>query len=188
MTSDALAACLAASGRGDTQAFAQIYDALAPRVHGMAVRILGDERRAENVTAQVFQEVWRTASRFDADTSGSVPTWVLTMAHRRAVDHARTSAPGVGRHRAYVATAGVNATDRSAPTDQASIAGRHVRAAWTRLSPVQQQAVDLAYYGGHTHSEISRLLDIPADTVNSRIRDGLFRLRDNPETAVIESA
>lgn len=167
---------LSAAASGDQHAFAVFYDATAGAVHGVVLRVLRDPAQAEEVTQEVFLEAWRLASRFDAGR-GSAKAWVVTMAHRRAVDRVRSAQASSDRDE----RAGVREV---APYDSVSeevevvMEREQVARALDTLTPLQRQAIDLAYYGGRTHKEISQDLQVPLGTVKTRLRDGLIRLRD----------
>jgi RNA polymerase sigma-70 factor (ECF subfamily) len=168
---------LARVARGDQSAFADLYDLLAPRALGLVTRVLRDRAQAEEVTQEVFLEVWQTAPRYDAGR-GSAMTWVLTMAHRRAIDRIRSSQASRDRD----AREGVRdyrpEIDSVAETVETTMEHERVTKAMARLTELQRQAVSLAYYGGYTHSEVAALLNIPLGTVKTRLRDGMIRLRD----------
>lgn len=184
----ALDTLLAAVGRHDAQAFAALYDELAPRIHGMVLRVLRDPHQSEEVTQEVLLELWRAASRFDPDR-GSALAWVMTIAHRRAVDRVRASDAGRRRDDAAHAESSLEtAYDATATAVESSLAARAVQVALAELSTIQRQAIELAYFGGHTHVEVSGLLGIPLGTAKSRIRDGLLRMRDLLTLAVTEPA
>lgn len=174
---DGLVELMASTARGDEDAFAALYDAVAGAVYGIVVRVLRDPAQSEEVTQEVMVEVWRQASRYDA-ARGSVKAWVLTMAHRRAVDRVRSAQASSDREE----RAGRSETAR--PYDEVTEAVEHrleveqVRRALHRLTDLQREAVTLAYYGGYTHREVAELLDVPLGTVKTRLRDGLIRLRD----------
>lgn len=172
-----LAALLNRSARGDQQAFAALYDATAARVHGMALRVVRDPAQAEEVTQEAFLEIWRTASRFDP-TRGSAISWLLTLAHRRAVDRVRAAESASRRDTTYTRQSQDVAHDATAEAAQASLEAKRVRHALTQLTPVQREAIELSYLGGYTHTEVATLLDLPLGTAKTRIRDGLIRLRD----------
>ncbi|WP_233578145.1 sigma-70 family RNA polymerase sigma factor [Micromonospora sp. BL4] len=163
--------------RGDEAAFAALYDAVAGRVLGLARRVVRDPAQAEEVTQEVMVEVWRTAGRFDAGR-GSASAWILTMAHRRAVDRVRSEQAHTDR------ASRVAATESHAPYDEvvedvtARLEREQVRRCLGRLTPVQREAVALAYYGGHTYREVAEKLKTPLPTVKTRMRDGLIRMRD----------
>lgn len=151
-------------GNGDAAAFAELYDLLSARVHGLMVRVLRDPHQAEAVTLEAFAQVWRTASRFEPQR-GSGQSWVLALAHRAAVERLRGARPGARRD------------GEAVPSGPASPEAQRVQVALAALPTPQRLAVELAYWGGHTHSEVSRLLQIPVGTARSRIRDGLIALR-----------
>ncbi|MET7950854.1 sigma-70 family RNA polymerase sigma factor [Micromonospora sp. NPDC005324] len=163
--------------RGDEAAFATLYDAMAGRVLGLARRVVRDPAQAEEVTQEVMVEVWRTAGRFDAGR-GSASAWILTMAHRRAVDRVRSEQAHTDR------TQQVAATETNVPYDEvvedvtARLEREQVRRCLDRLTPVQRESVTLAYYGGHTYREVAEKLQTPLPTVKTRMRDGLIRMRD----------
>ncbi|WP_286346861.1 sigma-70 family RNA polymerase sigma factor [Frondihabitans sucicola] len=162
---------------GDREAFAQLYDQTAPRVLGLIKRLLKDHSQSEEVTQEVFLEIWQTATRFDHNKGGAA-SWMLTMAHRRAVDRVRASQSSRDRD----TKVGIRdfETDYDSVTEQVEIRIEHERVerALGRLTELQRQAVTLAYYGGYTHSEVSTMLHVPIGTVKTRLRDGMIRLRD----------
>lgn len=163
--------------QGDEDAFAELYDMVAPGVYGMTRRILRNPAQAEEVAQEVLVEVWRTARRYDP-AKGSVLTWVMTMAHRRAVDRVRSEEAMQRRNE----RAGVEAH----PIPAAGVDGEvldgldraRVARALDELTSTQRESVELAFYGGLSHTEIATLLGVPLGTVKTRIRDGLIRLRD----------
>lgn len=162
---------------GDRLAFAQLYDQTAPRVLGLVKRLLKDHSQSEEVTQEVFLEIWQMATRFDR-TKGGAASWMLTMAHRRAVDRVRASQSSRDRDTKI----GIRdfETEYDSVTEQVEIRIEHERVerALGRLTELQRQAVTLAYYGGYTHSEVSTMLHVPIGTVKTRLRDGMIRLRD----------
>jgi len=174
---DHLVSLMGRTGRGDEAAFARLYDMLAPTVHGIVRRVVRDPDHAEEVTQEVFVETWRLAPRYTPDR-GSVAAWVATIAHRRAVDRVRSEQSSRNRQARHereeiVVEDGVDrvVTDR--------LERDRVRRALELLAPPQRQALELAYYGGHTYREVAALLGAPEGTVKTRIRDGLIRLRDH---------
>ena len=176
-TNSDLAALLKRSSRGDQAAFAQLYDALAAKVHGLALRVVRDPAQAEEVTQETFLEVWRLASRFDPER-GSASAWVITLAHRRAVDRVRAAQAATRRDEAYAASNQTPVHDQTAEAATAALEASRVRGALTSLTDMQREAVELAYLSGYTHTEVAALLDVPLGTAKTRIRDGLIRLRD----------
>ena len=166
---------LASVAAGDQAAFASLYDVLAPSVYGVVRRVLRDPAPAEEVTQEVFVEIWRLAPRYDR-TRGSARTWAVTIAHRRAVDRVRSEQAHRDRH----AVIGAAAFDRPPSPEDTSIDnedGRRARAALDELPAPQRQALELAYYDGLTHVQIAERLDVALGTVKTRIRDGLIKLR-----------
>ena len=169
-------AVLAAVAGGDLDAFGRLYDALAVLVFGVARRVVRDPSRAEEVTQEVFTEVWRQATRFDP-ARGSVRTWVLTIAHRRAVDAVRSSQASRAREEQVARR---EPLEVAGPEEAVVTAAEHedVRRCLDSLTPLQSQAVRLAYYQGFTYPQVAEMLGRPLPTVKTRMRDGLIRLRD----------
>jgi RNA polymerase sigma-70 factor (ECF subfamily) len=161
--------------RGDAQAFEKLYDELSSVVFGLARRVVRDPARAEDVTQEVFLEVWRKAARFDRDL-GKAKTWVLTIAHRRAVDAVRRSESQKRQdHRATP-----DEVSHDEPADMLIRSEEHgaVRECMETLTDLQLESVRLAYFNGYTYNEVATLLDKPLPTIKTRMRDGLIRLRD----------
>ncbi|GAA3012507.1 ECF RNA polymerase sigma factor SigK [Microbacterium aurantiacum] len=161
---------------GDQGAFARVYDMLSPRVFGLILRVLVDRSQSEEVLQEVFLEVWQSAARF-APNKGQGRTWVLTIAHRRAVDRVRASQASTDRDvRVGFRDLDV-AYDGVAEQAQLRIEGRQVAMALKTLPDPQREALTLAYYGGYSQSEIAALVGAPLGTIKTRMRDGLTRLR-----------
>jgi RNA polymerase sigma-70 factor (ECF subfamily) len=167
--------------RGDSAAFDALYDAISAAVYGLARRVVRDPTRSEDVTQEVFLDVWRKAARFDAD-KGTAKTWILTIAHRRAVDAVRRSE---SRKRQDSQVASEEVSD-DLPGEGIIRAEEHgaVRDCLGTLTDLQLDAVRLAYFNGYTYSEVAALLDKPLPTIKTRMRDGLIRLRDCLEGAL----
>jgi RNA polymerase sigma-70 factor (ECF subfamily) len=161
--------------RGDEAAFAALYDELAPRVLGLCRRILRDPAQAEEVAQEALVEVWRTAGRYDP-ARGSAPSWVLTIAHRRAVDRVRSEQASTDRER-RVATEEVPYDD-VVEEATARLERQQVRRCLKGLTDLQREAITLAYYRGYSYREVAELLHTGLPTVKTRMRDGLIRLRD----------
>ena len=170
-----LAALIAQVARGDHAAFAEVYDRVAAPVFGTVRSVVRDPSLSEEVTQEVFVEVWRAASRFDA-CKGSPMAWVATIAHRRAVDRVRSEQRATERDRRSAAS--MIAYDDVAETVEDNLDRERVRRCLGALTELQREAVTLAYYGGYTYRQVAGLLGVPAGTVNTRMRDGLIRLRD----------
>jgi len=174
---DRLTALLRRSARGDQAAFAELYDATAARLHGLVLRVVRDPAQADEVTQEAYLEVWRTAARFDA-ARGSALAWLMTIGHRRAVDRVRSAQAATRRDTDYLRDEREAGPDVTAETALAGLEARRVRGALAALTSVQREAIELAYFGGYTHTEVAALLDLPVGTAKTRIRDGLIRLRD----------
>ena len=164
-------------GRGDQQAFAELYDRLAGMVYGVVRRVLRDPAQSEEVTQEVLVEVWRTATRFDADR-GRARTWVLTMAHRRAIDRVRSEQSSRDRTERVGSQSASPAFDDVAEEVETKFEHEQIREGLAALTDLQREAVELAYYQGYTYREVAELLDAPLGTIKTRMRDGLIRLRD----------
>ncbi|GAA3644121.1 ECF RNA polymerase sigma factor SigK [Microbacterium awajiense] len=161
---------------GDQTAFARVYDMLSARVFGLILRVLVDRSQSEEVLQEVFLEVWQSASRF-APNRGQGRSWILTIAHRRAVDRVRASQASTDRDvRAGVRELGAG-PDGVAEQVELRIEGERVATALATLPDPQREALTLAYYGGYSQSEIAALVGAPLGTIKTRMRDGLSRLR-----------
>jgi len=167
---------LTSVGRGDERAFGAVYDALGASVYGMAKRVIRDPARAEEVSQEVFIQVWQSAARFDA-SRGNAKSWVLTLAHRRAVDAVRHDQAATNREKRYDWSNGPD-FDEVAETVTISLEHEQVRRCLGNLTDLQREAVNLAYYQGYTYAEVAETLDANPATVKTRMRDGLVRLRD----------
>jgi RNA polymerase sigma-70 factor (ECF subfamily) len=162
--------------RGDMAAFDALYGALSSSVYGLARRVVRDPARAEEVTQEVFLDVWRQATRFDRH-KGQARTWVLTMAHRRAVDVVRSTEASRAREQkvSLMETEVVEGPEGKVVADgEAESVHRCLEA----LTPLQLESVQLAYFQGYTYAQVATLLDRPLPTIKTRMRDGLIRLRD----------
>jgi RNA polymerase sigma-70 factor (ECF subfamily) len=162
---------------GDQAAFGALYDEISPRVFGLIRRLLVDHAQSEEVTQEVFLEIWQNASRYEP-SKGGASTWILTMAHRRAVDRIRSSQSGRDRDVKIGIRDYVSDYDNVADTVETTIEHERVKEAMSQLTELQRQAVSLAYYGGYSHSEVAAMLSVPIGTVKTRLRDGMIRLRD----------
>lgn len=166
---------------GDQEAFAALYDELSGIVYGLASRVIRDRARAEEVTQEVFVQVWRLAARYDPER-GSARSWVATIAHRRAVDCVRSDQRLRDREDREGRTREV-APDGPSVVLDARLDRERIAGALEHLTDLQREAIELAYFGGRTHREIAELLGVPLGTVKSRIRHALLRLRAHLEVA-----
>ena len=164
-------------GQHDQAAFAQLYDATRSRVYGMVCRVLRDRGYSEETTQDVYLQVWRTAESYDP-ASGSALAWLLTLAHRRAVDRVRAEQAASQRDSRY----GAATVEREADlVTDAVISGedrRRVAACLEGLTAMQRECIELAYYRGLTYVQVSERLSANLATVKSRMRDGLRGLRN----------
>ncbi|PDP87494.1 RNA polymerase subunit sigma [Glycomyces fuscus] len=175
---DPLVRLLQQTAVGDLAAFEGVYRKLSGRVFGIARRVVLNEAQAEEVCQEVFLEVWRTCARYDR-SRGSVAAWILTIAHRRAVDRVRSEQAASSR----LAAAGrlePGATPPDAVPEQVEhrLERERVRRCLRGLTATQREAVRLTYYTGYTQRQAADLLEVPLTTVKGRLRDGLIRLRD----------
>lgn len=162
--------------QADADAFAELYRLMGPRVFGLVRKVAADPVLSEEVTQGVFLEIWSRAGTFEPDRS-SAHTWIMTMARRRAIDRVRSEVASTGR-------SGIRArADRVAAHD--SVDGDvpqgdepfRLAASLANLTPLQREAIDLAYVGGLTYDETARRVGAAPGTVRSRIREGVLRLR-----------
>jgi RNA polymerase sigma-70 factor, ECF subfamily len=161
--------------KGDETAFRALYDRTSAQVLGVVTRVVRDPAQSEEVMQEVLLAVWRNAARFDP-AAGSANAWIMTQAHRRAVDRVRSQQSASDRE--LRAATAVIPFDEVAEAVQANLERERVRHCLSGLTEVQREAVTLAFYGGYTYREVAQLLDIPVGTVKTRMRDGLIRLRD----------
>ncbi|MEU7599460.1 ECF RNA polymerase sigma factor SigK [Streptomyces sp. NPDC040724] len=162
---------------GDKEAFSALYDALAPMVLGIVIRVVRDRAQSEEVAQEVMIDLWRQAARYRPD-SGSVGTWAATIAHRRAVDRVRSAQAAADREHAQAAREHRTAFDEVAEQVETRLESEQVRRCLRGLTELQRQAVTLAYYRGLTYREVAQTLRTPLPTIKTRMRDGLIRLRD----------
>jgi RNA polymerase sigma-70 factor, ECF subfamily len=170
-----LAVLLGQVARGDENAFRRVYDETAGPVLGTVRRIVRDPAQSEEVMQEVLLEVWRTAARYDPQ-AGSPASWIMTLAHRRAVDRVRSEHSAARRE----LRAAVSVVDFDEVTEavEATLERERVRRCLSSLTELQREAVTLAYYHGYTYREVAELLGVAVGTVKTRMRDGLIRLRD----------
>lgn len=167
---------LAAASQGDHRAFAELFDLTSPRVFGVVVRVLRNHALAEEVTQEVFLEIWQCSARYDA-ARGSASGWMTTIAHRRAVDRVRNTESSCRRDTFHFTSGYAPALDATAESACRNLDVERVRDAMLSLTELQRGAVELAFRGGYSHREVAVLLEVPVGTAKARIRDGLIRLR-----------
>jgi len=168
---------MALSARGHEDAFAELFDLTSQRVYGIILRVLRSPDHAAEVMQEVYVEVWRQSARFSA-AKGSVIAWMTTMAHRRAVDRVRSVSSEVARDERYAFHRGDREIDQVWDGVEQRLDVDRVRKGMASLTPIQREALTLAYFGGYTQSQVAQLLKLPLGTVKTRIRDGLIGLRD----------
>ena len=161
--------------RGDEAAFGAVYNQVAGHVFGVARSVLRDPFQAEEVTQEVLLDVWRHASRYDT-RRGTAMAWVMTLAHRRAVDRVRSEQAAMQREQ-RAARPDID-YDMVADNVAARLDAERVRRCLGSLTGLQRESITLAYYQGRTYREVASLLNLPVGTVKTRMRDGLIRLRD----------
>jgi RNA polymerase sigma-70 factor (ECF subfamily) len=164
--------------RGDADAFAVVYERHVTSAYSLAYRMMGSRAAAEDVTQEAFLSVWRAGARYDR-ARGSVRTWVLGIVHHRGIDALRRGKlrdrPRVDDEDAAERLEDPVRTDvEAARREEAS----SVRAALGLLPGEQSQVIELAYFGGFTHTEIAAMIEAPVGTVKGRMRLGLRKMRD----------
>ncbi len=173
LSDEALVALVA---RGDESALAELYDRVGRVAYGLAFRVLRDDRLAEDAVQDAFLAVWRTAAAFRAERA-KASTWILTLVHRRAVDVVRREE----RRRTEPLDDATRDTATSESAEDAAWLGferDRVQEALRQLPDTQREAIELAYYGGYSQSELAERLGQPLGTIKSRMFAGLARLRE----------
>jgi RNA polymerase sigma-70 factor (ECF subfamily) len=161
---------------GDEDALRAVYRLLAPAGYGLALRVTRDAHLAQDVLQEAFTDLWAGAAGFDAEVS-SVRAWVLMLVHRRAVDRVRREQGDRSRGTSWTVARHERDHDQVADVVELRAEHRRVRAAVDGLSPLQREALELAYHAGLTHTQVAARLDIPLGTAKTRIRDALRHLR-----------
>src|SRR5215203_1550132 len=161
----------------DAEAFATLYDRHSRAAFSLAYRMMGERQTSEDLAQDAFLKVWRGASSYRADR-GSVRTWILSIVHNRGIDQIRSQASRRRTQEKIEASA-----PRSQPSEAFAETWRNsqreqVREALNTLPPEQLKILELAYFSGYTHVEISDLLRLPLGTVKGRMRLGLKKIRD----------
>jgi len=172
------AGLLARIAVGDQSALAELYDASSAKVFGLAMKILGDHAAAEETTLDVYAQVRRRASSYDAER-GTPGSWLMTLAKHRAIDRFRSSYLERGRQVPLEHTAELPGHEETPEQYSAGLERqRLVQQALASLSVEQRQAIALAYYWGMSQSEIAEQLKLPLGTVKTRMRLGMIKLRE----------
>ena len=167
-------ALVALTARSDEAALAELYDRFGRLAYGLALRVVRDPALAEDVVQEAFLAVWRSSPRFVAERA-KASTWILTLVHRRAVDLVRREE----RRRAEPLAEDELESEHGADDEVwLRLERERVRNALAALPDQQREAIELAYYGGFTQSELADRLGLPLGTVKSRMFTGLSRLRD----------
>ena len=181
------AALIEQTAQGDEASLAALYDGTSAQVHGLVLRIVRDPAIAEEVTEDVYLQVWRQAVQYDAARGGPI-SWLLTVARSRAIDRVRSRRTELERS-APISEAMTHASEEPGPEELSQLGQRSrlVRAALTSLGPDQRVVLELAYFRGMSHSEIAAHLDEPLGTVKTRIRLAMARTRQLLAPALGES-
>lgn len=169
-------ALLADVAAGDERAFEQLYDVLATPLFGLLTRVVRDKAQAEEVTQEVFVEVWRTATRYRPER-GCPLTWVLTLARRRAIDRVRWAQASINREAKVASGEQGRSFDEVVELVFSRWEQQQVQQALSTLTELQRHALVMTYYHGYTHRDTADLLDLPISTVKTRVRDALTHLR-----------
>ena len=162
-------------GRWNHDALAEIYRRHAGPVFGLSNRLIGDRNRAEDVTQEIFLNLWNNPSKFDAGR-GTLRTYLLTLTHGRTVDFIRSESSRRGREEREARNYPEAFEDIEREVVDLALA-EEVKGAFEKLADDEREAIRLAYFGGHTYREVARILDQPEGTIKSRIRSGLKNLR-----------
>jgi RNA polymerase sigma factor (sigma-70 family) len=173
LSDEALVALVA---RGDEHALAELYDRVSRVAYGLALRVLRDERHAEDAVQEAFLQVWRSAATFRAERA-KASTWILTLVHRRAVDLVRREERRQAEPLVDEAEVGY-AAEQTEEAAWLRFERERVQSALQQLPDVQREALELAYYGGFSQSELAERLGVPLGTIKSRMFAGLARLRE----------
>jgi RNA polymerase sigma-70 factor (ECF subfamily) len=169
-------ALLARIVAGDQQAFATLFDRHCPQALGLALRICNNRAVAEDAVQEAFLSIWRKAGRFDSKR-GDVAAYIFSAVHNKAVDAVRHEASLRRREEAHADPATETGGDEVVEAAWIGVRRSEVRSAVGDLSPVQREALELAYFGGLTYSEVAKRLRIPVGTAKTRLRDGIIQLR-----------
>ena len=172
-----LVSLISRAARGHEDAFGELYDQTCDRIYGVVVRVIRSRELAQEVTQEVYVEIWRQAARYSS-SKGSVLAWMTTVAHRRAVDRVRSESSDTARDLKYAQLNADREVDGVWEGVEQRLDVERVRRGLSSLTEIQREALTLAYFGGYTHVQVAKLLNLPLGTAKTRIRDGLIGLRD----------
>ena len=165
--------------KGDSTALSALYDQTSSLVYGVALRVLANPADAEEITIDVYTQVWRTAANFE-NTRGSVTAWLIMLARSRAIDRIRSRATRMRRETPVVEAAAIpDAGDNPEAVTEAGQRQARVRAAMAGLPQDQRKVVELAFFSGLSHAELAERLQLPLGTVKTRIRSSMMKLRES---------
>ena len=173
--------------RGDARAFEAVYDRHAGAAFSVAYRMVGRGNVAEDVVQEAFLSIWRSGARYER-ARGSVRTWVLGIVHHRAIDQLRRTSVHAKRR---ASDEGIEERVEAPERTETEVARREeadtIRSAMDNLPAEQSHVIELAYFGGFTHTEIAEMLETPVGTVKGRMRLGLEKLRNHLRTLELPS-
>jgi len=174
-----LAGLIAKTVRGDEEALGALYDYTSPQLYGLALRVLDDPAAAEEVVLDVYMQVWKQASKFDP-SRGKAIVWLAVLTRSRAIDRLRSGQTERSRRESL----DIVKEERDPSADpEVSVARKEqrdfVQRALASLAPEQREVIELAYYGGLSHSEIASKIGEPLGTVKTRVRLGMMKLRNH---------
>jgi RNA polymerase sigma-70 factor (ECF subfamily) len=164
------------TARGDEAAFESLLRSFAPLVYGVALRVCEDQSLADEVAQESFLDLWRTAARYES-AKGSAQAWVVTIAHRRAVDRMRSEHSRVRRETRSRSLLPLVEFDEVVEAVEAEGERVRLRGCLGGLSRIQRESIHLAFFDGLTHAQISAKLQVPLGTAKARLREGLGKLK-----------
>lgn len=180
---------MAVVDRKDPEGFKALYERHGGAAYSLAYRIVGDRAIAEDTTQEAFLSIWRSGSRYDR-SRGSVRSWVLSIVRNRSIDALRRGGAGAPKldHDDEAALDGQPASERTDATVIRNETARELRGAMRALPEEQSKVIELAYFGGFSHSEIADMVGLPLGTVKGRMRLGLEKIRTEIATALAPDA
>ncbi|WP_049822056.1 sigma-70 family RNA polymerase sigma factor [Arthrobacter sp. H41] len=171
---------LARTAAGDQDAFAELYRVMSSRVYRLAQQMVVDSDLSQEITQDVFLQVWQKAHTFEA-SKGPPVAWLMMITHRRALDRARAEHTSSNRNAAYAVATYTPDFDQTAETAINRLEEQDITRSLKTLSATQRESINLAYYDGLTYQQVGAHLGIPLATAKTRIRDGLIRLKSSME-------